>query len=305
VAGGRQAAPAVRYGAAGGDGHSSPAVAAADDRSARRAELTQRRPRLCSHLVSPASGEDGPGPGRSTPMFHVSAPGSAPARRAGSSPARTSDDFPLADGPSTARNRDVTRRWRRRVTSPSRPKKRSGGPPPRTRADPHRGQTSDRCGRSSDASAGPRVPSPTASSCCGPFSNSSSPAPRPEATAKLRTRLTTPRSAGSQVTGRSSPHRLAASSSLATGLARSSTRERDPRLSAWQRQFVDHCAVGLHRDAAREGDPSPGHCRRSGLPTSQPIIRRREGAGDRRSDPAANRPLVARLRPSCADAVGW
>src|SRR5207244_4392445 len=52
-----------------------------------------------------------------------SAPGSAPRRSAGTSPARTTDDLPLPLGPTTARKRVSRRRSIRCSVSASRPKK--------------------------------------------------------------------------------------------------------------------------------------------------------------------------------------
>jgi hypothetical protein len=70
-----------------------------------------------------ASSSSGRSVGAKTSVGQSALPGRAPRPRAGSSPARTTDDLPLPDGPSTARKRVVlsfsTRCW----TSESRPKK--------------------------------------------------------------------------------------------------------------------------------------------------------------------------------------
>ncbi len=65
------------------------------------------------------------GPGRMVATRHRSAPAMLPWRRAGRRPALTSEDFPLPEGPSTARNREPRSFSRSCATSPSRPKKRS------------------------------------------------------------------------------------------------------------------------------------------------------------------------------------
>ena len=69
-----------------------------------------------------ASVVSGSGPGVNRNDAQASLPGSAPRRNAGSSPARTSDDFPLPDGETRARKRVVFSRSNSRWTSASRPK---------------------------------------------------------------------------------------------------------------------------------------------------------------------------------------
>ena len=73
-----------------------------------------------------ASSSNGCSPGVSRMVDHSWLPGSFPARIAGSSPARNSDDLPLPDAPKTARNRCLASRLTKSLTSRSRPKEALG-----------------------------------------------------------------------------------------------------------------------------------------------------------------------------------
>ena len=69
------------------------------------------------------SSSSGRSPGRISTRRQLPLPGRTPAARAGRRPARSSEDFPLPDGPTMPRNPAPTRRATSSATSRSRPKK--------------------------------------------------------------------------------------------------------------------------------------------------------------------------------------
>jgi hypothetical protein len=70
-----------------------------------------------------SSSANGCAPGRIRAWDQSSEPGSTPLASAGNSPARTAEDFPLPDGPTTASRGEPTSRATSSATSRSRPKK--------------------------------------------------------------------------------------------------------------------------------------------------------------------------------------
>ena len=124
----------------------------------------------------------GAAPGRSSTWDHVSLPGRTPPATAGRRPARTADDLPLPDGPTTAMQVAPTIRATRSATRRSRPKKNraSAGS---NGARPLNGQSST--GRPARATAQADEPSPAASPVA-------STRPRRSAISAISTRLDAP-----------------------------------------------------------------------------------------------------------------
>ena len=105
---------------------------------------TRRHSRASRRVARPSS-RSGCSPGRISACVQSSLPGRTPPARAGSSPARSTDDLPLPDGPTTASNGAPTRRATSSATSRSRPKKYSASAASNV-ARPLYGQTAGRDG---------------------------------------------------------------------------------------------------------------------------------------------------------------
>ena len=79
-----------------------------DDQALTRPQVGDRRGEPSGYAPGELRGRQCAGPQQMCPQ--CSLPGSAPAASAGNSPARSNDDFPLPEGPTTARSAESARR---------------------------------------------------------------------------------------------------------------------------------------------------------------------------------------------------